>query len=53
MARRKHSPEQVITKLRQAEMAIAEDSTVVEASRQIGVTRSRPSHLNPTPTRYR
>ena len=39
MARRKHSPEQVINKLRQAEVAIAEGCTVAEASRQIGVTQ--------------
>ena len=39
MARRKHSPERVINKLRQAEVAIAEGCTVAEASRQIGVTQ--------------
>ena len=39
MARRKHSPEQVINKLRQAEVAIGEVCTVAEASRQIGVTQ--------------
>ena len=38
MARRRHTPEQVINKLREAEIAIAEGSTVVEASRRIGVT---------------
>ncbi len=37
MARRKHTPEQVIKKLRQAEVAMAEGSTVAEASRKIGV----------------
>ena len=35
MARRKHSPEQVINELRQA----AEGCTVAEVSRQIGVTQ--------------
>ena len=38
MARRKHTPEQVIKKLREAEVAIAEGSTVAQASRKIGVT---------------
>ena len=42
MARRKHTPEQVINKLREAEVAIAEGGTVAEAARRIGVT-SRPS----------
>ncbi len=39
MARRKHTPEQVINNLRRAEVAIAEGCTVAEASRQIGVTQ--------------
>ncbi len=39
MARRKDSLEQVINKLRQAEVAIAEGCTVAEASRQTGVTQ--------------
>ena len=39
MAKRKHTPEQVINKLREAEVAIAEGSTVAEASRRIGVTQ--------------
>ena len=38
MDRRRHTPEQVIDKLREAEVAIAEGSTVAEASRHIGVT---------------
>ena len=38
MAGRRHLPEQVINKLREAEVAIAEGSTVAEASRRIGVT---------------
>ena len=38
MARRRHTPEQVIKKLREAEVAIAEGSTVAEAARRIGVT---------------
>ena len=38
MAKRRHTPEQVINKLREAEVAIAEGSTVAEASRRIGVT---------------
>ena len=38
MAKRRHTPEQVINKLREAEVAIAEGSTVAEAARRIGVT---------------
>lgn len=38
-ARPKHSPEQVINKLRRAEVAIAEGCTVAGASRRIGVTQ--------------
>jgi transposase-like protein len=38
MPRKKHTPEQIITKLRQAEVAMSTGSTVVDAVRQIGVT---------------
>ena len=38
MPRKKHTPEQGINKLREAEVAISGGSTVAEASRQIGVT---------------
>ena len=38
MARKRHSPEQVINKIREAEVAIAEGGTVAEAARRIGVT---------------
>ena len=38
MARRKHTPEQVIKKLREAEVAIAEGGTVAQTARRIGVT---------------
>ena len=38
MAGRRHTPEQVIKKLREAEVAIAGGSTVAEAARRIGVT---------------
>ncbi len=38
MPRKKHTPEQIITKLRQAEVAMSTGSTVVEAVRQLGVT---------------
>ena len=38
MARRRHTLEQMINKLREAEVAIAEGSTVSEAARRIGVT---------------
>ena len=38
MPRKKHTPEQIIAKLRQAEVAMSTGSTVVETVRQIGVT---------------
>ncbi len=38
MPRKKHTPEQVINKLREAEVALAQGKTVAEASRQIEVT---------------
>ena len=41
MANKRHTPEQVINKLRQAEVAISAGRTVSEASRQIGVTEQR------------
>lgn len=37
MTRRKHTPKQVITKPREAEVAIAEGGTVAEAARRFGV----------------
>ena len=38
MARKRHSPEQIINKLREVEEALARGERVVEAVRQIGVT---------------
>ncbi len=38
MPRKKHTPEQIITKLREAEAAMSTGSTVGEVCRQIGVT---------------
>ena len=38
MARKRHTPEQVINKLREAGVAIAGGSTVAEAARRTGVT---------------
>ncbi len=38
MPTKRHTPEQVIIKLREAEVALAQGKTVAEASRQIGVT---------------
>ena len=35
----RHTPEQVINKLREAEVAISEGSTMAEASRRIGATQ--------------
>ena len=39
MPTKRHTPEQVINKLREAEVAMAQGSTVAGASRQIGVTQ--------------
>ena len=39
MSTKRHTPEQVINKLREAEVAMAQGSTVAGASRQIGVTQ--------------
>ena len=39
MAQRKHTPEQVINKLREAEVAIAAGNTVAESARRIGVAQ--------------
>ena len=38
MPRKKHTPEQIITKLREAEVAMSTGSLVGEVCRQIGVT---------------
>jgi len=38
MARRSYRPEQIIKKLREAEILLSRDSTVGEAARKIGVT---------------
>ena len=38
MAKKRHTPEQVVSKLRKAEVAIAEGSTVAEAACRTGVT---------------
>ena len=38
MPRKKHTPEQIITKLREAEVSMSTGSSVGEVCRQIGVT---------------
>jgi putative transposase len=38
MARRPYTPEQIINKLREAEVLLSQGSTVAEASRKIGLT---------------
>ena len=38
MAKRKHTAEEIINKLREAEVVIAAGSTVVEAARRVGVS---------------
>ncbi len=39
MRRKKHTPEQIIRKLREAEVLISQGMDALEASRQIGVSR--------------
>ena len=39
MAKRKHTPEEIINKLREAEVVVTAGSTVAEASRRIGVSK--------------
>lgn len=39
MARRKHTAEEIINKLREAEVAISQGSSVAEASRRLGITQ--------------
>ena len=41
MPTKRHTPEQVINKLREAEIAMAQGSAVAEASRKIGVTEQK------------
>lgn len=38
MPRKKHTPEEIIGKLREAEIVLAQGGTAAEASRRIGVT---------------
>jgi putative transposase len=38
MSRKTHTPEQIIHKLREAEVLLSQGATVAEASKQIGVT---------------
>ena len=38
MGRKGHSPEQIVQKLREAEVALASGSTVAQAVRQIGIS---------------
>lgn len=38
MARRSYTPEQIINKLREAEVMLSQGSTVAQASRKIGLT---------------
>ena len=38
MRKRKYAPEEIVAKLREAEVLIAQGRTVAEAARQIGVT---------------
>jgi putative transposase len=38
MSSRRHTPEQIINKLRQAEVELANGATVAQAAKKIGVT---------------
>ena len=61
MTKRKHTPEEIINKFREAEVVISSGSTVVEAVRRIGVSeqtlyRRRAEygglHIDQAPLRY-
>ena len=41
MTKKSHSPEQVITKLREAGILLNQGANIAEASRKIGVTEDR------------
>jgi len=56
MARKKaHTPEEIVAKLRQAEVLVGQGKTVADAMRAIGVTsrRQRPQGGKPTCYRWR
>ena len=38
MRKKRHTPEEIIRKLREAEVALAQGQTVVQVSRQLGIT---------------
>ena len=38
MSKKRHTPEEIIRKLREAEVALAQGQTVVRVSRQLGIT---------------
>jgi putative transposase len=40
MAKKGYSPEQIINKLREAEILLSQGATIVEASNKIGVTEA-------------
>ena len=45
MSQRRHSPEQIINKLRQAEVELAKGSTVAQMCKKIGVTEQKVAPL--------
>ena len=38
MPRKRHKPEEIVTKLRQVDVLVSQDENVADATRQIGVT---------------
>ena len=52
MPKRKHTAEEIINKMREAEVVIASGSTVAEASRRIGVSEQT-FYLSPVAVRVR
>ena len=38
MRKKRHTPEEIIRKLREAEVALAQGQTVIQVSRQLGIT---------------
>ena len=51
MLRKRHTPEKIIAKLREAEVGLASGQTVPEACRALGIT-DKSSEMSCSPVRY-
>ncbi len=50
MKRRRHTPEQIVRKLREVERLLGEGQTIAEAAKQIETDRNRPTTAGATST---